>query len=106
MVSFSTTDDRLQKIDTFIKNGMSPDRSTFINKSIDYMVKTYESQFIIDFMYFISIPLLFFLIVIGLTIYLASIFFYLLSGISGIYLVLFVFLFYNKYRGVKWQIKE
>jgi len=103
MVSFSTSNDRIQKIDTFIKAGLSPDRSTFINQSIDFMIKTHESKRAIDFMYFISIPLLFFLITVGLTLYLASLFFYLLMGISGIYLVLFTFLFYNKYRGVRWQ---
>lgn len=100
-LSVSSTDDRVQKIDTFVKTGMSPDRSTFINTSIDFMIKTQESKRIVDFMYFVSVPILFFLITVGLTLYLASMFFYLLTGISGIYLVLFTFLFYDKYRGVK-----
>jgi len=105
MVSFSTTDDRVQKINTFVKAGFASDRSTFINKSIDHMFKTLETTIIIDFMYFISIPLLFFLITLGITLYFASVFFYLLMGIAGIYLMVFVFMFYNKYRGVKWHLK-
>jgi len=101
MVSFSTSDERLDKIDSFIKNGHTSDRSTFINQSIDFYFRSLESKKIIDFMYLISIPFLFFLTTIGITLFFASLFFYIVSTVSGIYLIIFFYLFYNRYRGVK-----
>ena len=99
-ISFSSTDERLAKIDSFIETKHFPDRSTFINQSIDFMFRNLESKRTIDFMYFISIPFLFFLITLGITIYFGSLFFYVLFSISGIYLFIFFYLFYNRYRGV------
>lgn len=101
-ISISITDDRIKKIDSFVEADIYRDRSAFITQSVDLMIKTLESKRTIDFMYFIGMPLFFFLVCVGLTLYLASLFFYLLTGISGIYLVLFVFVFHNKYRGVKY----
>ena len=102
-ISFSTTDERLQKIDSFVEKGFFADRSTLINRAIDFWFETRESKRILDFMYFVSIPFLFFVVTLGLTLFFGSLFFYVLSGISGIYLFIFFYLFYNKYRGVKCQ---
>jgi hypothetical protein len=102
-ISFNLDDERISKLDSLIKNGGFKDRTDCIVKSLDFMFKTLESKHLIDFMYFVSIPFLFFLVVIGLTLYLTSLFFYIMSAISGIYLIIFFYLFYNKYRGVKWQ---
>ena len=99
-ISFSSTDDRISQIDAFVKTGTYPDRSTFINISLDHMFKSIESKRILDFMYFVSIPFLFFLITLGITLYFGSLFFYVLSSVSGVYLIVFFYLFYNKYRGV------
>lgn len=100
-ISFSSTDERICKIDVFVEKGLFADRSTFINKAVDFWFETKESKRTLDFMYFVSIPFLFFLVTLGITLYFGSLFFYALFGISGVYLIIFFYLFYNKYRGVK-----
>jgi len=102
-ISFSTTNERLQKIDAFVQNKMFPDRSTCINAGIDLLVKDIEIGRTVEIMYNISLPLFFFLVTIGLTLFLRSLFFYVISGIMGLYLMVFIFLFYKKYRGIRWQ---
>jgi len=101
--SLSTTVERMSRVDEFIGNSNYADRAAFINDAIDKFFESYNAKFVIDFMYFIGVPLFLFLISIGLTLYLVSLFFYILTGISGIYLMIFFFLFYNKYKGIKWQ---
>ena len=103
MVSFSTTDERMNKIDSLVEHGVFADRSTGINQAIDFFFKTNEIRRTVDFMYFVSIPFLFFLITLGITLYFGNLFFYVLFAVSGMYLFIFFYLFYNKYRGVRWR---
>ena len=91
----------MNKIDSLVKCGVFADRSTGINHAIDFFFKTNETKRIVDFMYFVSIPFLFFLITLGITLFFGNLFFYLLFVVSGVYLFIFFYLFYNKYRGVK-----
>jgi len=100
--SFSTTDERLNLIDAFIDKHKYPDRSTVINTAIDELLKKYKSIIYVDFLYWICIPLFMVLVCIGLTLYTASIFFYSILVIAAIYLIVFIFLFYDKYKGVKY----
>jgi hypothetical protein len=101
MVNFSSSVERITKIDNLVKKGFYPDRSTFINKSIDLHFKELETKKYLDFMYFVSIPFGLFLGCLGLTFTLKSLFWYILSSIFGVYLVVFLFLFISKYREVK-----
>ena len=105
MVSFSTTDERLGKIDAFINKHKYPDRSTVINTAIDELLKKYETIIFVDFLYWICIPLFMVLICVGLTLYTASFFFYSILVIASIYLIVFIFLFYSRYKEVKWHSK-
>lgn len=99
--TFSTTDERLNKTRNLVSNDKNryPDVSFVINLSLDQFFKNMNTNKIIDLMYFVSIPLLFFLVCIGITLFTASLFFYILTGLSGIYLMIFGFLWFNKYRG-------
>ena len=101
--SLSTTSERIDKIDSFIKEGMYTTKKDFINDAIDKFFELHNTNYTIDFMYFIGVPLFLFLVSIGLTLYFSSLFWYIITGISGIYLMVFVYLFYDKYKGIKWQ---
>lgn len=101
MVNFSSTEERIDKISFFIDKGFYPDRSTFINTGIDLLIKTHETQRIVDFLHFVFPGVFFFVGCIGATVYLRSLFFFVLTGISGLYLMVFIYLFYDKYKGVK-----
>jgi len=100
-ISFSTTDDRLEKIDGYIQKGAFPDRSSLINSSIDFYLDHLQSKYVQDFMYMIGLPFFLFLVMLGFTLYFQTVYFFVLTGMSGVYFMVFIFLFYNKYRGVK-----
>lgn len=103
MVSFSTTDERVSKIDSLVKTGMSPDRSTFINTSIDFYMRHIETKYLSDFIYYIGFPFLALVLCVGFTMIFLSWFFYLITIMIGAYLIILIFLFYKKYRGRVWQ---
>jgi len=100
-VSFTTTKSRIEKMDGYIKNKNAPHRSAFINNAIDSYFRQIETHGLFDFMYFIGLPFFIFLISIGTTIIVNSLFFYLVSALFGFYLMIFGFLYYAKYKGVK-----
>jgi hypothetical protein len=100
-ITFSSTSERIQKVDTLVQQGYYPDRSTFINTGIDFLLKTHNTNRVMDFLYFIFPGVFFFLGCIGATLFLRSLFFFVLTGISGLYLMVFIYLYYNKYKGVK-----
>jgi len=100
--SFSTSDERINWLEKLVEKGVYPDVSTCINESIDLNRRGIENKKSIEFMYFICIPLGLFLGCLGLSLHLASLFFYIVSVIFGFYLMIFVYLFYNKYRSVKY----
>jgi len=103
-VSFSTSDDRLVRIDRLIVDKIYPDRSTCINNFIDHGLKNLEINKIVDFMQFVAFPLFFFMVSLGISIVTPSIFFYILSGLAGLYLIIFGSLYYRKQEGFKkWQ---
>ena len=101
MVNFSSTEERINSINIFIQKGLYPDRSTFINTAIDFLIKTHKNNIFVDFLHYVFPGVFFFLGCIGATLYLRSLFFYVLTGISGLYLMVFIYLFYDKYKGVK-----
>jgi len=101
-----TTVEVIEEVKNIVKNNKNyPTIASYINKAIYFYNKRNQEQKSIEFMYFICIPLGLFLGCIGLSLHLASLFFYIISVIFGIYLMVFVYLFYNKYfRGNKvWQ---
>jgi len=101
--SLATTTERMNKVESFVGNNNYTDKAAVINAAMDKFFELYDSKYVIDFMYFIGVPLFLFLVSVGLTLYLASLFFYIIAGIAGIYLMIFFFLFYNRYKGIKWQ---
>ena len=100
-ITFSTTKDRIDKIDKFVISNDTPHRSAFINKAIDEYFKQIETRKLLDFMYFIGLPFFAFLISVGVTLVINSLFFYIISAIFGFYLMIFIFLYHNKYKEVK-----
>lgn len=103
--TFSTTKERLVKIDGFVNenNNQFKDYSSVINASIDKFFDLIEINLTVDFMHSVGVGLFLFLICIGLVLFSPNIYFFILCGFSGVYLIVFIFLFYNKYVGVKWQ---
>lgn len=75
--------------------------SSFINTSIDFYLRHLETKYMQDMMYMIGIPFFMFLVTTGLTLYFATMFFFVLTVLAGIYFIIFTYLFYYKYRGVK-----
>ena len=99
VLSISTTEDRLIRLDDFVKKNKYSDRSSFINESIDFYIKHIQARHLTDFMYYIGLPFLMFLITVGLTLYFVTMYFFVITATSGIYCIIFIFLFHNKYRG-------
>ena len=98
--TFNITTERYIKVKEYCNN-----ISQFINESIDINLKQKETKHLSDFIYYIGFPLLCFVGCVGITIYLSDIFFYIVTSVVGIYFIILIFLFYNKYRGIKWQKK-
>ena len=95
--TFNITTERYKKVKEHCDN-----ISQFINESIDINIKRIETKHLSDFIYYIGFPFLCLLGSIAITLYLGSLIFYIITGIIGVYLIILIFLFYNKYRGVKW----
>jgi len=96
--SISTTNERLNEIERINPYNC---KSDFINKAIDVHIKTLKTRYLSDVLYYIGIPLLALIGLFGLSLYFKEMFFVLLTAIVGIYLVVLVVLFYDKYRGGK-----
>jgi len=91
-----TTKTRLDKIKTFVSN---PDTiSNFINKAIDHELHNLETRYMSDFIYYLGFPTLAFLGMVFLSLSYLNLFFYIITVIIGIYIVVLFFLFYNKYH--------
>lgn len=102
--TFDITKERLEKIKLLIKN---PDTiSNFINGAIDIRIKTLETRYLMDFLYYLGLPTIAFLGMVGITLLFPTLFFYMLTVLLGAYIVILFFLFYNKYRGKKKWAKE
>ena len=99
--TISTTEDILNNINFYVKKGFYKDVSTFFNMGATLLIKTHKNNNIVDFLHYVFPGVFFFLGCVGTTLYLGSLFFYILTGISGMYLMVFVYLFYDKYKGVK-----
>jgi len=96
--SLSTTVKRLQEIERINPYNC---KSDFINKAVDIHIKSLKTRYLSDLFYYIALPFLSFMGFIGITLYLADMFFTILTCIVGIYLIILVFLFYDKYKKVK-----
>lgn len=91
--TISTTTELLDEIKKKHRNV-----SNFFNESAKYRLKEYRTQKRTEFMWYIALPCLGFLTTVGLTLYFLSLFFYIVMGICGIYLMIFGFLYYDKYH--------
>uniref|UniRef100_A0A6M3LZM6 Uncharacterized protein n=1 Tax=viral metagenome TaxID=1070528 RepID=A0A6M3LZM6_9ZZZZ len=80
--------------------------SNFFNIAARYKLKEYHNRKLTEFMLYIAIPALGFIGSIAATIYFKTLFFYTLMGIGAIYLIIFVFLFYDKYYRNKKEEKK
>jgi len=100
-VSFNTTDDRLEKIDSLVERDVFSHRSAFLNAAIDLLLKDLHIKRVISFLYFVTIPVFLFLLCVGFTLYFQDWFFYLLTIVSGVYVIVFSYFYYDKYREVK-----
>ena len=97
--SFNIGQERLDKIKTHIYN---PDTVTnFITRAIDHELVNLETKHLSDFIYYIGFPTLAFLGMVAVTLILPSLFFYILTSVVGVYIIILFYLFYNKYRKVK-----
>ena len=86
-------------IKKLIKN---PDTiSNFINHAIDIRIKTLETKYMSDFIYYLGLPTLAFLGMVFISLTFPTWFFSILTGVIGLYIIILFFLFYNKYRGKK-----
>ena len=100
-LSFRPNKENIKEIDKFIERGIYPSKGAAINTALTLLIKTHNTNRIIDFLQFVFPGVIFFLGCIGATLFLRSLFFFVLSGISGLYLMVFIYLFYDKYKGVK-----
>jgi len=97
--TFDITKNRLERIKKLIKN---PDTiSNFINRSIDKEIRTLETRYLSDFIYYLGLPTLAFLGMIYISLTYPTFFFFIIMSVLGFYIIVLFFLFYNKYRGGK-----
>lgn len=102
--TFSTTEERLNRISHYVDvTKKYSDMSSVINASIDKFLDVKKIEFVADFMYFIGIPLFIFIASFGLTFVFPYLVFFVVTVLTGSYLMIFIFLFYHRYRGIKWQ---
>ena len=104
--SFVITEQRHEKVKKIHDKNKSDSMADIINTAIDFYLNHLETKYLMDMMYFFGIPFFIFLTAVGITLYFSNMFFYVVSGVSGIYLVIFFYLFYNKYRGVKFGVNR
>jgi len=129
MVSFSTTDEKVNRMNILVKNDRYPDRSTllnslidreyetlekiklfvknpdttfnFVNRAIDREIKTLKTRYLSDFIYYLGLPTLAFLGMVYVSLTYPTFFFFIIMAVLGFYIIVLFFLFYNKYRGGK-----
>lgn len=76
--------------------------SNYFNDAVKYKKNEYKNRKKTEFMYYIGLPFLGVIGSIAATLYFLSLFFYILTSIISIYLMVFIFLYYDKYyREVK-----
>jgi len=94
----------MAQVEDFLqKNENFENAAAVINLAIDKFFELCKTNPFMDFMYFTWIGMFPFLVALGLTLYLPSFYFYIVTVVTGVYLVVFTFLFYNKYKGIKWK---
>lgn len=72
--------------------------SSFFNGAVRFQLNQYRTQRQTEFMWYIALPFLGFIGCIGATLFFESIFFFILMAVSGIYLIVFITIYINKYR--------
>jgi len=97
--SFSTTTERLNKIENIIKNPET--MSSFINRAIDHEIHNIETKYLSDFIYYLGLPTLAFLSMVFICLYFALLFLYIITVVLGIYIIVLFYLFYNKHHKEK-----
>ena len=95
--TISTTTELIEEIKKHTDNNIS----SFFNKAACFQLNQYKLQRQTEFMWYIALPFLGFIGCIGATLYFESIFFFILMSVSGIYLIIFITIFINKYRRKK-----
>lgn len=95
--TFEIGEKRLENVKRHLKENETI--TEYIQKSIDYKLKMQDSRYLSDFIYYLGMPFLAFLGLVGLCLFIPNIFFYSLLIVVGFYISILFYLFYNKYRG-------
>lgn len=107
--SLYTTEERISLCDSYVKSDHYNQYnaiSDVINSAIDLFHKINKQNILLEFITHIGTSMFLFLVGVGLTLYLPleyKMFFFGLTVFAGVYLAISFFIFYNKYKGVKWQ---
>ena len=99
--TISTTTELIDEINKLIGNKHYNNISDFFNKTGWSQINDIRNRFFSDFIYYLGFPTLAFLGLVFLSITLINLFFYILTIIVGIYIVVLFHLFYNKYHKEK-----
>jgi len=100
-ITITIDDELLKNIKKQIKNSHTSNVSNFFNEAARFKLNQYKNQYQTEFMWYIALPFLGFIGCLYATIYLASMFFFIITGVVGLYLIIFITLFLKKYRGKK-----
>ena len=102
-INFYTTDEIRGKINDLVKDNIFSTQSACINAALNLFFKDRETQRTVDFLQYITLPLFFLIVTIGLSLYIVNIFFYILACLAGIYMMIFIYMYYSKYKSLKWE---
>ena len=97
-LTFVITDERYNRLEEYLQeHTIFPSMTHLINYAIDYYIDTHKARMISDFIYYIGFPFGVFLGFIFLTFYLKDVTFYVLTAIVGFYLIILIYLYYDRY---------
>jgi hypothetical protein len=98
--TFDMTQERYERIKEYVeKHKAFNSMGFFLNYAADFYIDHRRSKQLSDFLYYIGFPLVAFICFISLMLYFSDFFFYILTSIIGVYLIILCYLFVNKYRG-------
>lgn len=94
--TFNITEERYNEIKKYLKN---PETVTsFVNNSIDNQIENIKSRYLIDFIWYLGMPTLGFLGMVSICLLYPTLFFFIITIILGVYIVILFYVFYNKYH--------
>ena len=74
--------EKLEKIKRLSKK-RAITNNDFVNQAIDFYLNHLETKFLSEFMYYIGFPTIAFIGLVGVTLFFATIFFYILTAVTG-----------------------